>query len=67
MNITRQRDDDTRSADLRPGLGPSPIGRLLRYLDKLATTAFYGKITISFQSGKVCDVRIEQTKKLDEL
>jgi len=44
-----------------------PIDRLLRYLDRLATSGFYGKVTVSFQNGKVHDVRIEQTKKLDEL
>jgi hypothetical protein len=36
-------------------------------LDRLATTAFYGKVVVSFQNGRVADVRIEQTMKLDEL
>lgn len=45
----------------------SPIERLLRFLEKLATGEFFGKVTISFQNGRVCDVKIEQTKKLDEL
>jgi hypothetical protein len=69
MNITPQRDTDTRSVNLSSGSGssPSPIGRLLRYLDKLAANAFFGRVTISFQNGKVADIRIEQNKKLDEL
>lgn len=67
MNITPQRNTDTRSLNLSAGSSPSPIGRLLRYLDKLAATAFFGRVTISFQNGKVCDIRIEQNKKLDEL
>lgn len=45
----------------------SPIERLLRFVEKLAAQHFFGKITISFQNGKVCDVKVEQTKKLDEL
>lgn len=45
----------------------SPIERLLRFLEKLAVGSFFGKVTISFQNGRVCDVKIEQTKKLDEL
>ncbi len=57
MQVSPSRDDRVRS----------PIERLLRYLDKLASSSFFGKVTVSFQSGRVCDVRIEQTKKLDEL
>ena len=45
----------------------SPIERLLRFLEKLATGGFFGKVVVSFQNGKVCDIKIEQTKKLDEL
>jgi hypothetical protein len=41
--------------------------RLHRFLEKLASGAFYGKVTVSFQNGKVTDVKIEQTKKLEDL
>jgi hypothetical protein len=41
--------------------------RLLRFLEKLSTGQFFGKVVLSFQNGKPVDVRIEQTKKLDEL
>jgi hypothetical protein len=41
--------------------------RLQRYLDGLASDGFYGRVTVSFQNGKVHDVRIEQTMKPDEL
>jgi hypothetical protein len=57
MQISPSRDDRVRSS----------IERLLRFLDKLASSSFFGKVTVSFQNGRVCDVRIEQTKKLDEL
>jgi ketosteroid isomerase-like protein len=40
---------------------------LLRFIEKIAAGSFFGKVTISFQNGRVCDVKIEQTKKLDEL
>ena len=49
------------------GRPASSIERLLRYLDGLAHDGFYGKVLVSFQNGKVHDIKIEQTKKLDEL
>jgi hypothetical protein len=57
MNVSTLRNDEVRS----------PIERLFRFLEKLATGGFFGKVTVSFQNGRVCDVKIEQTKKLDEL
>jgi hypothetical protein len=46
--------------------GP-PLERLCRYLERLAGSEFYGKVVVSFQHGKVHDIKVEQTKKLDEL
>jgi hypothetical protein len=46
--------------------GP-PLERLHRYLERLAGSEFYGKVIVSFQNGKVHDIKVEQTKKLDEL
>lgn len=46
---------------------PQPTDKLTKYLETLSESGFFGKVTVSFQNGKVCDVRIEQTKKLDEL
>jgi hypothetical protein len=46
--------------------GPS-LEPLHRYLERLAGSAFYGKVIVSFQHGKVHDIKVEQTKKLDEL
>jgi hypothetical protein len=45
----------------------SPLLRLQQYLERLVADGFYGKIVLSLQNGKISDVRIEQTKKLDEL
>ena len=57
MEVSPSRDDRVRS----------PIERLQRFLDRLVSSNFFGKVTVSFQHGKVCDIRVEQTKKLDEL
>jgi hypothetical protein len=57
MQASPSRDDRPRST----------IERLLRFLDRLTTSSFFGKVVIGFQNGRVTDVRIEQTKKLDEL
>jgi len=45
----------------------NPIGKLLRYLERQSAAGFYGKVTISFQHGKVCNVQVKQSRKLDEL
>ena len=52
-----------------PQKGPTAaeLVRLGRYLERLAHEGFYGKVVVSFQNGRPCDVKIEQTKKLDEL
>lgn len=57
MQASPNRDDHQRN----------PIERLFRFLDRLASTAFFGKVVVSFQNGRVCNVTIKQTKKLDEL
>jgi hypothetical protein len=44
-----------------------PLDRLYRYLDRLAGSEFYGKVVVSFQHGRVSDIKVEQTKKLEEL
>lgn len=46
---------------------PQSTEKLTKYIENLTVSGFFGKVTVSFQNGKVCDVRIEQTKKLDEL
>ena len=57
MSALSMRSDEARS----------PIERLIRFLEKCVSNGFFGKITVSFQNGRVGDVKIEQTKKLDEL
>jgi len=56
-----------RGTEPNPRDSRDELERLARYFERLSASGFYGKILVSFQNGKPCDVRIEQTKKLDEL
>ena len=58
---------DPRATDRRNTGHPALDPRLARFFEKLSTGQFFGKVVVSFQNGKAVDVRIEQTKKLDEL
>jgi len=49
---------------MQPG---DSLERLRRYIERLASANFFGKIVLSFQNGKLCDVKTEQTKKPEEL
>jgi hypothetical protein len=64
--VADQRTTD-RTHSNRAESARNPIERLHRFLDTLAGSDFYGKVTVSFQNGKVHDIKIEQTKKLEEL
>jgi hypothetical protein len=63
----RDRREGDRINAARDSEARSPIERLLRFLEKLAAGGFFGKVVVTFQNGRVCDIKIEQTKKLDEL
>ena len=41
--------------------------RLQRLFEQLAATRFFGTVSLSVQSGRVKDVRIELNRKLHEL
>ncbi len=64
--MSSKHDSAIRPVDSRV-VQPTSIDRLLRFLEKLSSGRFFGKVVVSFQNGKVCDVKIEETKKLDEL
>jgi hypothetical protein len=55
------------AAAIPPRPAPRQLERLHQYLERLADTSFFGKVVVSFQNGKVHDIKIEQTKKLEEL
>lgn len=44
-----------------------PLDRLFRYLEKLQSSSFFGKVVVTFQNGRMCDVRIEQSMKPEDL
>lgn len=53
---------------LLPRLASDAVdGRLQRFLGKLAGERFFGKVVLSFQNGQVCSVKLEQSKKLEDL
>lgn len=41
--------------------------RVVRFLERLCATSFFGKVVVSFQNGKVIELRTEQTTKVEEL
>jgi hypothetical protein len=63
----RIEDSAMPSLVTEPRASGPPLDRLHRYLERLACSDFYGKVIVSFQNGKVHDIKVEQTKKLDEL
>ncbi|HYP99702.1 MAG TPA: hypothetical protein VER96_13600 [Polyangiaceae bacterium] len=59
---------DPRATDRRNGTTVEALDpRIVRFLGRLCAEAFFGKVVVSFQHGKIVDVRTEQTRKLDEL
>lgn len=43
------------------------MGKLLDFIKKLVANKFYGKLTLSFEAGKITHIRKEETYKLDNL
>jgi hypothetical protein len=50
-----------------PNDGAAPLVRLNRFFERLSKSGFYGKVVVSMQHGNLCDVKIEQTRKIEEL
>lgn len=63
MSILRDRNDESP----RPIATPHSIGPLLRFLERQSASGFFGKVTVSFQHGKVSNIQVKQSKKLDDL
>lgn len=55
------------SPSARVTQSPSKIERLSRFLEKCSSQNYYGKVEVIFQNGRICDVRVEQNLKLDEI
>ncbi len=43
------------------------IARIARFVRRLSDAKFFGKLTLSFQNGKITDLRTEQSMKIDDL
>lgn len=41
--------------------------RLIAYLEKLIADQFFGMVTLSFQNGKLCNIKVERNMKLSDL
>jgi hypothetical protein len=70
MGVSQASGADQRTTDLRRNttdVSRGQLERLTRFFERLTGNAFFGKVVVSFQNGKVADVKIEQTKKLEEL
>jgi len=51
-----------------PGLDDrGDLVRVTRFLRRLVAASYFGKVTLSFQNGKVTDLRTEQVMKIDDL
>jgi hypothetical protein len=42
-------------------------GALMRYLDQLSATHFYGGVTLRYEAGRIVHVKVEQTMRPTDL
>ena len=41
--------------------------RIFAFIEKLAAEGFFGTLTLSFQNGKICNIRVERNLKPSDL
>ena len=41
--------------------------KIMAYMLKLAAEKFFGTVTLSFQNGRVCNIRVERSLKPEDL
>jgi len=41
--------------------------KIMAYIMKLASEKFFGTVTLSFQNGRVCNIRVERSLKPEDL
>ena len=41
--------------------------KLIAYLEALITEQFFGTVTLSFQSGKLCNIKVERSLRPTDL
>jgi hypothetical protein len=45
----------------------SDLARIGRYIGTLQDAGYFGKVTLTFQNGRLCELRTEQVMKVDDL
>ncbi len=43
------------------------LARIGRYIGTLQDAGLFGKVTLTFQNGRLCELRTEQVMKVDDL
>ncbi|HPQ72166.1 MAG TPA: hypothetical protein PKW95_23795 [bacterium] len=41
--------------------------KLFAYIEKLVAQGFFGTLTLSFQNGKLCNIKVERSLKPEDL
>ena len=41
--------------------------KIMAYIMKLASENFFGTVTLSFQNGRICNIRVERSLKPEDL
>ena len=41
--------------------------KIVAYIQKLAAEKFFGTLTLSFQNGRICNIRVERSLKPEDL
>jgi len=41
--------------------------KIMAYIMKLASEKFFGTVTLSFQNGRICNIRVERSLKPEDL
>ena len=43
------------------------MSKLFTYIEKLVAQKFFGTLTLSFQNGKLCNIKVERSLKPTDL
>jgi len=43
------------------------MSKLFTYIEKLVAQGFFGTLTLSFQNGKLCNIKVERSLKPEDL
>ena len=46
---------------------PACMKKIMAYIMKLTSEKFFGTVTLSFQNGRICNIRVERSLKPEDL